>query len=131
LVGVERGDGPEQLAAAVEKLSHLRLFGDDEGRMNLDSAAAGGAFLVVSQFTLAASLDRGRRPSFDGGAAPGLARHLVDELIAGLRGKGFEVAQGRFGASMEVELVNEGPATFVLDLAPHLAGAISSEPESS
>lgn len=116
LVGVERGDGREQMRAAVDKLVHLRLFPDAEGRMNLDSAAAGGAFLIVSQFTLAASLERGRRPSFERAAPPAEAEALIGELVAGLRHAGFEVATGRFGASMQVSLVNDGPVTFVLDL---------------
>ena len=74
LVGVERGDGPNQVQAAVEKLSGVRLFDDPEGKMNLDSATVGGAFLVVSQFTLAGSLAKGRRPSFDDAAPPDAAR---------------------------------------------------------
>ncbi len=122
LVGVERGDGPAQVEAAVEKLAGLRLFEDAAGKMNLDSAAAGGAFLVVSQFTLAGSLARGRRPSFDGAAAPEIAEPLVDALVAGLRGRGHAVETGRFRAHMEVELVNDGPVTFVLQLPPSGGG---------
>ncbi|MCH9647935.1 MAG: D-tyrosyl-tRNA(Tyr) deacylase [Deltaproteobacteria bacterium] len=117
LAGVEKGDGLSQVDAAVRKLAGLRLFEDDAGRMNLDTAAVGGAFLVVSQFTLAGSpLARGRRPSFTGAAQPALAEPLVEKLVAGLRQAGFEVATGRFGAQMEVELVNDGPVTFVVDL---------------
>lgn len=118
LVGVEKGDGPAEAARAAEKLAGLRLFEDPEGRMNLDAGAAGGAFLVVSQFTLAASLARGRRPSFDGAAPPAEAEPLVEALCAGLRERGLPVATGRFGARMEVELVNDGPVTFVLDVRP-------------
>jgi D-tyrosyl-tRNA(Tyr) deacylase len=118
LVGVERGDGAQQVEAAAAKLVGLRLFEDDEGRMNLDSRAVGGAFLVVSQFTLAGSLRRGRRPSFDGAAPPDQAEPLVDALAQALAGAGFEVQNGVFGAHMEVELVNDGPVTFVLDLPP-------------
>ena len=116
LAGVEKGDGLETVSRAVEKLARLRVFADPEGRMNLDAAAVGAAFLVVSQFTLAASLDRGRRPSFDAAAPPEVARPLVEALAAGLAERGFEVRQGRFGALMQVELVNDGPVTFVLDL---------------
>jgi D-tyrosyl-tRNA(Tyr) deacylase len=116
LVGVEQGDGPAQVVAAADKLAGLRVFEDAEGKMNLDAAAAGGAFLVVSQFTLAGSLARGRRPSFDGAAAPEVAEPLVAALASDLRGRGFTVGEGRFGARMAVELVNDGPVTFVLDL---------------
>jgi len=116
LVGVENGDGSEQIGKAADKLVSLRCFEDQSGRMNLDAAQAGAAFLVVSQFTLAASLSRGRRPSFDGAAPGAIAEPLVEQLIADLRDRGFEVASGRFGARMQVELVNDGPVTFVLDL---------------
>ena len=121
LAGVERGDGPEQVAAAVRKLAGLRLFEDAEGKMNLATAEVGGAFLVVSQFTLAGSLARGRRPSFDGAAAPADAEPLVEALVAGLLAEGLPVATGRFRAHMEVELVNDGPVTFVLEVPPAAA----------
>ena len=84
--------------------------------MNLDPAAAGAAFLVISQFTLAARLDRGRRPSFERAAAPDSARVMVDRLTVDLRERGFEVETGRFGAHMEVELVSDGPVTLILEL---------------
>ncbi|HEV8632280.1 MAG TPA: D-aminoacyl-tRNA deacylase [Thermoanaerobaculia bacterium] len=116
LVGVERGDGPAAAAAAARKLAGLRLFDDEDGRMNLSTAEVGGAFLVVSQFTLAGSLERGRRPSFDGAAAPADAEPLVEALVAALRGEGLPVATGRFRARMAVELVNDGPVTFVLEV---------------
>ena len=116
LAGVERGDGPAQAAAAAEKLAGLRVFDDPLGRMNLDTAAVGGAFLVVSQFTLAGSLARGRRPSFDRAAPPDEAAPLVEALVADLRARGFQVETGRFRALMEVELVNDGPVTFVLEI---------------
>ena len=115
LVGIERGDGPPQVRAAAEKLAGLRVFEDEAGRMNLDFAAVGGAFLVVSQFTLAGSLARGRRPSFDRAAPPAEAEPLVDALVADLRGRGFRVETGRFRAMMEVALVNDGPVTLVAD----------------
>ena len=116
LAGVERGDGLEKVRAAAEKLAGLRIFGDEAGKMNLDVAAAGGAFLVVSQFTLAGSLARGRRPSFDSAAPPEEAAPLVEALVADLRSRGFRVETGRFQAYMEVSLVNDGPVTFVVDL---------------
>jgi D-tyrosyl-tRNA(Tyr) deacylase len=116
LVGVEPEDAPAQSEAAAEKLSGLRIFDDEDGKMNLDARAAGGAFLVVSQFTLAGSLERGRRPSFDRAARPEQAEPLVNLVIEGLQRLGHTVESGRFRATMEVELVNDGPVTFVLEL---------------
>lgn len=116
LVAVVPGDGAATAALAADRLAGLRCFDDAAGRMNLDARAAGAAFLVVSQFTLAADLSRGRRPSFTGAAPPEVAAPLVDALADDLRRRGFEVATGRFGATMEVELVNDGPVTFVLDV---------------
>jgi len=118
LVGVQTGDGSAQAAAAAEKLAHLRIFRDEDDKMNLGPAQAGAEFLVISQFSLAGSLDRGRRPSFAGAAPPEVAEPLVDALVEHLRQAGFRVETGRFGARMEVELVNEGPVSFVLDLQP-------------
>ena len=115
LVGIERGDRPEAVRAAAEKLAGLRVFEDDAGKMNLDTAAVGGAFLIVSQFTLAGSVERGRRPSFDRAAPPDEAAPLVEALVADLRGRGFRVETGRFRAQMEVALVNDGPVTLVAD----------------
>jgi D-aminoacyl-tRNA deacylase len=115
LAGIERGDGPEAVRAAAEKLAGLRVFEDAAGKMNLDAAAAGGAFLVVSQFTLAGSVARGRRPSFDRAAPPDDAAPLVEALVADLRQRGFRVETGRFRAHMEVALVNDGPVTLVAD----------------
>lgn len=116
LVGAERGDGPAEAAVLARKMAEIRLFEDPQGRMNLDAAAVGGAFLVVSQFTLAASLVKGRRPSFNGAAAPAEAEPLVERVIAELAARGLTVAGGRFGARMRVELVNDGPVTFVVDV---------------
>ncbi len=116
LVGIEHGDGDEQVERAAEKLAGLRCFEDGEGRMNLDLRAVDGALLVVSQFTLAGSLERGRRPSFDRAARPDIAEPLVESLVDRLRGRGFPVETGRFRAAMEVELVNDGPVTFVLEV---------------
>ena len=116
LVGMERGDGVAEVEVAAAKLAGLRIFGDAEGKMNVDPATAGAAFLVVSQFTLGASLAKGRRPSFNRAAHPDEAEPLVSHLMEVLTERGFEVAGGRFGAMMEVELVNDGPVTFVLDV---------------
>ena len=117
LAGVESGDGSAQVQVAVAKLAGLRIFEDDAGRMNLDAGATDGAFLIVSQFTVAGQpLARGRRPSFGGAAPPEVAERLLKSLADGLRREGFQVETGRFGAHMEVELVNDGPVTFVLEI---------------
>jgi len=116
LVGVEKGDGPAQVEAATRKLDGLRIFEDAAGRMNLDSRAVDGALLLVSQFTLAGSLAKGRRPSFDKAAPPEMAEPLFDALVEGLRAAGHPVATGRFGAHMRVESINDGPVTFLLDV---------------
>jgi D-tyrosyl-tRNA(Tyr) deacylase len=115
LVGIERGDRLESVRAAAEKLAGLRVFEDDAGKMSLDTAAVGGAFLIVSQLTLAGSIARGRRPSFDRAAPPGEAQALVEALVEDLRARGFQVETGRFRAMMEVALVNDGPVTLVAD----------------
>jgi D-tyrosyl-tRNA(Tyr) deacylase len=110
LVGVAGGDGPEQVATVARKIADLRLL---EGECSV--ADAGAPVLVVSQFTLHADTRKGRRPSW-GAAAPGpVAEPLVDAVVAALRGRGVEVATGRFGASMQIEMVADGPVTIVLD----------------
>ncbi len=116
LVGIERGDSEDQVAKAVHKISGLRVFADANGQMNLALGAVDGSVLVVSQFTLAARLDRGRRPSFEPAAPPAEAEPLVASLADGLRGAGLRVEMGQFGAEMAVELINDGPVTFVLEL---------------
>lgn len=117
LVAIEKLDTPEELEKAAKKIAELRIFADASGKMNLDIVQARGSCLVVSQFTLAASLKRGRRPSFDNAAPPDLAETLVRLLGDSLESQGVPVERGRFGAMMEVELVNDGPVTFVLDSA--------------
>lgn len=116
LVGVARGDTIEDASVAAAKIAALRLFGDDQGRMNRSVVEIGGAILVVSQFTLVADLVRGRRPSFTPAADPDLAGAVVDSLTEQLSAAGIEVSSGVFGAKMEVSLVNDGPVTFVLDV---------------
>ena len=118
LVGVQKGDGQPQLDASLSKLSKLRLFEDENGKTNLTLAQVGGSALVVSQFTLAASLKKGNRPSFDSAASPETARSLYLGLIDGLKKQGIPVESGRFGADMKVELVNDGPATYSLEIPP-------------
>lgn len=109
---VEPGDGPEAMDEAARKTVELRVFEDGGGKMNLDVTEVGGGVLAVSQFTLGADLSRGRRPGFEGAARPEEARPLFDRYVAVLRATGVPVATGTFGAAMEVELVNDGPATF-------------------
>jgi len=120
-VGVGQGDTAELADRLVGKLARLRIFVDDEGRMNRSVLDIGGEVLVVSQFTLLADTSRGNRPSFLGAAAPDMAEPLVERVAeglraAGLRAAGLRVAMGEFGAHMEVDLVNDGPVTIVLEL---------------
>jgi D-tyrosyl-tRNA(Tyr) deacylase len=116
LLAVEKGDGEEEARILAQKIASMRIFPDADGRMNLDLSSIGGAVLVVSQFTLAASLARGRRPSFNNAADPGLAQPLVESVMLRLAANGLKVAGGRFGAAMKVELLNDGPVTFCLDV---------------
>lgn len=115
LVGVAEADDVADARSTAEKVRSLRAFEDDRGKMNLDVVQAGGAVLLVSQFTLAADLSRGRRPSFSTAAPPDRARALIERLARELEELGVAVEEGRFGASMQVELVNDGPVTFVID----------------
>ena len=117
LAGVGPEDTETIAVALARKAAELRIFRDDEGRTNRSLLDVGGAALVVSQFTLFADTRRGRRPGFTGAAAPDVAAELVERFVAALRALGVEVAQGRFGAEMAVELVNDGPFTIWLDTA--------------
>jgi D-aminoacyl-tRNA deacylase len=116
-VGIGPRDGDAEVAWAADRLLALRVFADADGRMNLDVRAAGGEFLVVSQFTLYGDLRRGRRPGFSGAAAPDVAERHYGALVDRLRSAGVPVATGAFGRSMHVELVNDGPVTLWLDSA--------------
>ena len=118
LVGVETGDGPQQVERAAQRFSTLRVFSDERGAMNRGLDEVAGEILVVSQFTLAGSIRRGRRPEFIGAARPEEAEPLVDALVVALRARGVKVATGVFRAEMQVELVNDGPVTFVWDDPP-------------
>ena len=115
LVAAGRGDTPELANRMAVKLAGLRYFPDADGRTNLTIAEIGGAYLVVSQFTLLADLRRGRRPGFTDAALPEVAEPLVERIVASLRAHGHRVETGRFGTEMDVELVNSGPFTLVLD----------------
>jgi D-aminoacyl-tRNA deacylase len=110
-----RGDGEKDLDYLVRKTAALRIFPDREGRMNLSVADAGGAVLVVSQFTLAASTRRGNRPSFEDAEAPQQAQRMYEEFVRRLRETGLTVRTGEFGADMAVSLMNDGPVTVMLD----------------
>ncbi len=115
LVGVEKGDTRQDSDFLARKATELRIFPDSEGRMNLSLAEAGGEVLAVSQFTLAGSTRKGRRPSFDGAEAPGRAESLFEHLVSRIRDAGFRAETGVFQAEMIVHIVNEGPVTFVLE----------------
>jgi D-tyrosyl-tRNA(Tyr) deacylase len=118
LLGVLRGDGASQADRLAEKISHFRMFADERDRMNRSARECAGEVLVVSQFTLAADGRAGRRPSFDTAAGPEIAEPLYDRFVSAMRAAGLAVHTGRFRARMEVELVNDGPATFVLEEPP-------------
>jgi D-tyrosyl-tRNA(Tyr) deacylase len=115
LVGFTHTDGDAEVAWMAEKVVGLRLFADAEGKMNRSLADIGGAILVVSQFTLYGDAQKGRRPSFIDAARPEQAIPLYESLLAALRATGLPVASGEFGATMDVELVNDGPVTLWLE----------------
>ncbi len=117
LIGVAEGDGESRADALAAKTAGLRIFAGADGKPDLGLAEIGGAALVVSQFTLQADVRKGRRPSFTGAAAPEIAEPLVERFASGLEAEGIAVQRGRFGAYMQVELVNDGPFTIVIDSA--------------
>lgn len=118
LLGVARGDTPEIARRMAAKIAHLRIFDDASGRMNLDVSAVAGAVLVVSQFTLLADTRKGHRPGYTDAAPAAEAIPLYEGVVAHLRALGLPVATGRFGAHMQVELVNDGPVTIILEELP-------------
>ena len=115
LLGVAQQDGAEQAQWLAEKVVGLRIFEDDQGKMNRSLDEVGGAMLVVSQFTLYGDCSKGRRPSFVEAAPPELAERLYEMFVAVVRGRGITVATGRFREHMLVSLVNDGPVTLVVD----------------
>jgi D-tyrosyl-tRNA(Tyr) deacylase len=115
LAGVEKGDPVQAMRDAAKKIRELRIFADDAGKMNRDVAEAGGAILAVSQFTLAGSIAKGRRPGFDRAEEPERARALFDQFVAELASTGLTVKTGRFREHMLVALVNDGPVTFIYE----------------
>jgi D-tyrosyl-tRNA(Tyr) deacylase len=114
-VGVAKGDEESDGRYLVEKIRTVRIFSDEQGKMNRSLAEVGGAVLLVSQFTLLGRIAHGRRPSFDEAAPPGEAKRLYEQLVADLRAHGTPVSTGVFAAHMQVSLLNDGPVTFVLD----------------
>jgi len=119
LLGVAKGDGEADVRYMLEKIPGLRIFSDEQGKMNRSvtelAGEGGGAVLVVSQFTLLGDTDRGRRPGFEQAAPPDVARTLYEQVVAGLKQRGLAVETGLFGAYMTVSLENDGPVTFILD----------------
>ena len=115
LLGVEQDDGDRELEYFADKTAELRIFPDDEGKMNRSVEEVSGGVLVVSQFTLASATRKGRRPSYSKAADPARAEALYERFMTRLRGRGLPVASGTFQAMMEVELVNDGPVTIMLD----------------
>jgi D-tyrosyl-tRNA(Tyr) deacylase len=115
LLGISASDEEPQARSLVEKIANLRIFGDDQGKMNRSLLDVGGEAIVVSQFTLYADTRKGRRPSFTEAALPDIARPLVDRFVELLADQGVSVQQGEFGAHMVVEIINDGPVTIWLE----------------
>ena len=115
LVGFAVDDEEAVLAPMVKKLTELRIFEDDQGKMNRSCLDVQGDILVVSQFTLAGDCSRGRRPGFDNAAAPEDAKRLYSKFVKKLAESGLNIQEGRFGAHMQVDIVNDGPVTFILE----------------
>ena len=118
LLGVHKNDTPKDAQVMAEKISHLRIFPDQEKLMNLSVIDVGGEILVVSQFTLLGDCRKGRRPSYSEAAQPGLAEELYEFFIRETAKRGITVASGKFQAMMDVQLVNQGPVTLLLDTRP-------------
>ena len=119
LIGIQRNDGPSEVKRLVERLLTYRVFADEMGRMNLNLAQVNGGLLLVPQFTLAANTRKGARPSFTEAAEPDAGKTLYGEFVDAARSKWHKVESGVFGANMDVSLVNQGPVTFWLEVAPN------------
>ncbi|MDD2421741.1 MAG: D-aminoacyl-tRNA deacylase [Heliobacteriaceae bacterium] len=117
LIGAGQGDTRDDARYIADKVANLRIFEDDQGKMNRSVQEAGGAVLVVSQFTLYGDCRKGRRPGFSTAARPDTARELVEAVTENLRARGLAVATGRFQEHMVVEIINDGPVTLLLDSA--------------
>ena len=115
LLGAGQNDGEADLQYTLEKILNLRIFSDESGRMNLSLLDTGGALLVVSQFTLYGDTRKGRRPSYIRALAPDPAEKMIDDFVGRARQRGVHVQTGKFGAMMDVELINDGPVTLLID----------------
>lgn len=115
LVGIEKGDTIEQVNKLADKIFKLRIFEDENGKMNRSILDVKGEMLVVSQFTLCGDCKKGTRPSFDRSAPPDIANSLYEEFIEKIKNYGIKTGAGKFGAMMDVELINDGPVTFMLE----------------
>jgi len=115
LIGIHRNDTDEDMHYVMDKCVHLRIFSDETGKMNHSVLDMGGELLVVSQFTLYGDTRKGRRPGFDQAGRPDMAEPLYDRAVARLRDHGLQVATGRFGADMQVDLINDGPVTLIIE----------------
>ena len=115
LLGIEKGDTESQADWLADKISGLRIFSDEEGKMNRSVSDIGGALLVVSQFTLAGNCTKGKRPSFDTAAPAEEGKRLYEYFVASAKRVGLPVATGVFQANMQITLVNDGPVTFILE----------------
>ena len=118
LLGIEKGDNPSQTDFYARKLAGLRIFNDGNGMMNLDIQQVEGSVLLISQFTLAGTTRKGRRPSWDGAERPERAAPMCDRFVESLRSLNIPVQTGRFGAHMQVESIKDGPVTLLLDPPP-------------
>ena len=116
LVGIEKGDSEEQVEKAARKIVNLRIFPDENDKMNRSLIDINGEMLVVSQFTLCGDCKKGTRPSFDKSAQPEIANDLYEKFIDKVKEYGIKTAHGQFGAMMDVELINDGPVTFMIEL---------------
>lgn len=115
LLGIAKNDGESDVLWMIKRITHLRIFADDAGKMNCDVRQIHGAVLLVSQFTLLADLSSGHRPGFSGAEAPEIARERCEEVARGIESMGIPLARGAFGADMLVTLENQGPVTITLD----------------
>ncbi len=115
LLGVKKGDSSEDVKKLVNKIVNLRIFQDENNKMNLSLLDVNGEALIISQFTLIGNIKKGRRPSFDGSATPDVANALYEEFVKEMADSGIKIQTGKFGAMMDVEIHNDGPVTFILD----------------
>ena len=116
LVGIEKGDGEEQVIKSAKKIVNLRIFPDENDKMNRSLIDVQGEMLIVSQFTLCGDCKKGTRPSFDKSASPDIANMLYEKFIAETQNYGIKTAHGKFGAMMDIALINDGPVTFMIEM---------------